>query len=146
MFGEYVRGGGAQHLGFDQQQGESMSTEAGVSISVDGGVTVVSLTAPEFENIDERNIDQARSALLELAQATTPPLLVLDLSATKFFGSSFIEALFRTANRMKSRGGKFALSGLGPYCMEVIQITRLDSLWPVTKTSQEAVAKLKEAA
>ena len=121
-----------------------MVTAAAPQVAVQDGVTVVSLVGAEYENLDERLLDGIRAALLDIAQSTNPPLMVLDLSHTKFFGSAFIEILFRVANRMKNRGGKFALCGLTQYCAEVIHITHLDSLWPVLPESSAAVAKLKQ--
>jgi anti-anti-sigma regulatory factor len=65
---------------------------------------------------------------------------VLDLSHTKFFGSAFIEIMFRAWNRLGSRpGGSFAISGLTPYCSEVIATTHLDRLWPIFDTQDDAV-------
>ena len=122
-----------------------MITVAAPQVAVQDGVTVVSLVGPEYENLDERLLDGIRTAVLDIAQAANPPLLVLDLSHTKFFGSAFIEILFRVANRMKNRSGKFAISGLTEYCAEVIHITHLDSLWPVLPNSSAGVAKLKDA-
>jgi anti-anti-sigma regulatory factor len=66
----------------------------------------------------------------------------VDLSGTQYFGSRFIEALFRAHNRMKRRGGRFALSGLQPYPEEVIRISKLDTIWPLFKTPEEAVRML----
>lgn len=124
--------------------GPIMIAAAAPQVAVQDGVTVVSLVGAEYENLDERLLEGIRTALLDIAQTTNPPLMVLDLSHTKFFGSAFIEILFRVANRMKNRGGKFALSGLTKYCAEVIHITHLDSLWPVMPDTAAAVAKLKE--
>ena len=39
-------------------------------------------------------------------------------------------------------GGKFVLSGLTPYCREVISITHLDELWSLYETADEAVKAL----
>jgi anti-sigma B factor antagonist len=123
--------------------GPIMLAAAAPQVAIQDGVTVVSLVGAEYENLDERLLDGIRTALLDIAQTTNPPLMVLDLSHTKFFGSAFIEILFRVANRMKTRGGKFALSGLTEYCAEVIHITHLDSLWPVLPETAAAVARLK---
>ena len=121
-----------------------MFTAAAPQVTLQDGVTIVSLVGPEYENLDERLLDGIRTSLLDIAQGLTAPVMALDLSHTKFFGSAFIEILFRVANRIKNRGGKFALCGLTEYCAEVIHITHLDSLWPVLPDSASAVAKLKE--
>jgi anti-anti-sigma factor len=115
-------------------------------IITESGVTVVALGA-EYENLDEHTLDSIRDALLDVSRTADPPCVLLDLSHTKFFGSSFIEVLFRLWNRLQGReGGRFAISGLTPYCSEVLTITHLDTLWPTFGTRAEAVQSLCAAA
>lgn len=119
-----------------------MSSPLTLEIVVDSGVTVVAL-GTEFVNLDEHRLDGIRESLLDVSQSAEPPLLVLDLSQTKFFGSSFIEVLFRLWNRISARkGGEFAISGLTPYCAEVLAITHLDTLWRTFPNRAEAVRAL----
>ncbi|MBT6157575.1 MAG: STAS domain-containing protein [Planctomycetaceae bacterium] len=107
-----------------------------------GSVTVV-LLGPDFENVDEAVLEDASSVILEVSQTANPPLVVVDLSHTKFFGSAFIETLFRAWNRLNAEeGGRFCISGLTPYCREVIEVTHLDRLWTLSDTVDEAVATL----
>ncbi|HUG90562.1 MAG TPA: STAS domain-containing protein [Planctomycetaceae bacterium] len=111
-------------------------------ISRQDGVTVIEL-GPEFENLDEHALETLREAVLEAAQHADPPRLVLDLSHTKFFGSAFIELLFRAFSRVNEHeGGIFALSGLTEYCAEVITVTHLDRLWQIHPTRDAAVKAL----
>ena len=105
-------------------------------------VTVIAF-GPQFESLDEFTLDQIRDFGLEAAKAANPPKVVIDLSYTKFFGSSFIEVLFRVWNRVNGAGGKFALSGLTSYCREVLEITHLDKLWPMLPNADEAVAAIE---
>lgn len=104
-----------------------------------GRVTVAQI-GPEFEALDEEILAQVRDFLLDLADRADPPHLVIDLSHTDFFGSGFIEVLFRVWNRMQRRGGRFVLSNLKPYCAEVLKIARLDTVWSIYPTRAEAVA------
>jgi anti-anti-sigma factor len=102
-------------------------------------VTVIAL-GRDYENLDEHRLEEVSLVIFETAQNADPPLVVLDLSHTKFFGSAFIEIMFRAWNRLNARpGGSFAISGLTPYCAEVIETTHLDRLWPVFKTDEEAI-------
>jgi anti-anti-sigma factor len=120
-----------------------MSKKREPRISKQDGVTVVSL-GPGYENLDENDLEDVKETLLKVANSADPPLVVLDLTDTKFFGSAFIELLFRSWNRLNSRdGGRFAISGLTTYCQEVVEVTHLDRLWEVHKTSKDAVAALK---
>ena len=112
------------------------------NISRRNGVTIVALGS-EYENIDESSLDELTKAILDVASTADPPHVVLDLAHTQFFGSSFIEVLFRAWNRLNAReGGRFALSGLTKYCREVIGTTHLDRLWRVYANADEAVEAL----
>lgn len=106
-----------------------------------GDVTIISF-GPAFETLDEFGLDQIREFVLEAAKKADPPKLVVDLSHTKFFGSSFIELLFRLWNRINSQQGKFALAGLSPYCREVLEVTHLDKLWPLHPNVDAAIAAM----
>jgi len=114
-------------------------------ISVENGVTVLAL-GPGFAQIDERVVDQIRDWLDLDPYLAQPPLLVVDLTYTKFFGSSFIEILFSLWTKLNAiPGGRFALSGVTPYCREVLKVTHLDTLWGMYGTSKEAVEALRSA-
>ena len=109
-------------------------------VVVDGSVTVIAL-GPAYKFVDEHVLDTGLGeSLIELADDADPPLVVLDLSNTQFFGSSFIEVLFRLWTRLQARGGgRFAICGLTPHCLDVLKITHLDTLWRLTATREEAV-------
>ena len=107
-----------------------------------GDVTVI-VFGPQFETLDEYMLDQIREFVLDSAKIADPPKIVIDLSYTKFFGSSFIEVLFRVWNRVNGQSGcAFALAGLTPYCREVLEVTHLDKLWPLHPTVDAAMAAI----
>ena len=110
----------------------------------EGAVTVVSL-GPDCKRIDETNLSELSERLLELVQKASPALIVLDLSSTEFFGSSFLEVLFRIWKTLrKDARARFAISGPQSYCREVLTITRLDSLWEIYDSSTAAAAALND--
>src|SRR5690606_33528135 len=97
-------------------------------ISQRSGITVIS-PGPAYENLDDQVLDELKTAILGTVDAADPPVVVLDLSHTRFFGSAFIEILFRAWNRLNTKpGGRFCISGLTSYCREVIEVTHLDRL------------------
>ena len=119
-----------------------MSSSRTPEITKQDGVTILSL-GPDFENLDERGLNDLKEVILEVANQAAPPLVVLDLSNTNFFGSAFIEILFRAWNRLNAReGGKFCISGLTHYCREVLEVTHLDRLWTLFDSTDQAVAAL----
>jgi anti-sigma B factor antagonist len=119
------------------------SSNSSDGVSRQDGVTIIAL-GPDYENLDDAVLDELRQVILDGVAQADPPLVVLDLSHTKFFGSAFIEVLFRAWNRIeKQEGGEFCLCGLTPYCAEVIDVTHLNRLWKIFNTREEAVAALK---
>lgn len=121
-----------------------MASSRKPTVAVQQGVTVISL-GPEFASLDEHGLDDVRESILNIVGAAEPPLAVLDMPHTNFFGSAFIEILFKAWKRLHARQGEFALSGLTPYCHEVIQITNLDRLWKVVPTVSEGVSLLAKS-
>jgi len=111
--------------------------------NVQEGVTILSF-GDVYQNIDEPAMDFLRKELPAVASQITPPYLVLDLTGVDFFGSSFIELLFVVSKRLTERQGRLALCGLSPHCAEVIHITHLDQLWKIEKTSDEAIAAIRD--
>jgi len=115
------------------------------SITREQGVTVIALGS-EYENLNEAEIESLKGTLLDAALQADPPVVLLDLSNLKIFGSSFIEALFRMWNHVNSRpGGQMSLCGLTSYCKEVVEITHLDQLWSIFETREEALRNLRQA-
>jgi len=108
-----------------------------------GSVTVASI-GPAFETIDDEALDQVSAFLLELTAEEEMTRLVIDLSQTSFFGSALLAIIFRVWSRIKARNGHFALCGLQDYCRDVLRTTRLDTVWAVFDTREEALRCVEE--
>jgi anti-sigma B factor antagonist len=95
--------------------------------------------ADEIKQIDEINVAEIGKKLLDITENLTRPLLVIDMTSIEFFGSSFIEVLFRVWKRLSTKPEPhLAISGLQSYCREVLKVTHLDSLWQIFDTYQAA--------
>ena len=106
-----------------------------------GSVTIVTM-GNMYDSLDGSTISVVMDPLISASQEAVPPTLLLDMSPTKFFGSSFIEVLVKMWNNLKSRGGNLHICGLQKYCLEVLEITHLDNVWPLYKTREEALKEL----
>jgi anti-sigma B factor antagonist len=106
------------------------------------GITVVVL-GEQYDNLDEPTLEAAAAELLEIAQSADPPLIVVDMSRTKFFGSAFLGTLFRVWRRLTKRKGKLAMCGASGPCADVLDVTQVNRLWNLYKTRDEAVDSLK---
>lgn len=117
-----------------------------MNIQRDGKVTVVDL-GPKSESLslDGQALQEFSTTLLTQAAEAEPPLLLIDLSSTNYISSSVLEALVRAWKRIKERQGVMALCGVEPFCLEVLQVTRLSTLWKMYPTRAEGVAALSSA-
>jgi anti-anti-sigma factor len=104
-------------------------------------VTIVEFGS-SYDSLNDAALMETGGVLLGEAIHADPPRLLLDLSATGFIGSRFIELLVRAWKRVKERGGTMALCGVQPFCAEVLRTTRLDGLWESYPSREEGVAAL----
>ena len=112
-------------------------------VSVVSGVTVATFRQ-SFSQLDEPVIDLVNRKLSDLAAGVPEPRLLLDMTQVDFFGSSFIESMFRAWKRLQMRpGAKMGLCGLNAHCREVLEITHLDKLWLLSDTAAAAIEQLR---
>lgn len=110
-----------------------------------GDVTVARL-GPKYDAYNKERLEEAQRALFGLVDQADPPILLLDFADTEYFSSTFIEILFRVWNRLKQRKGKLGLCRLNEVCRDMVHTARLDMLWPIFDTINEAVVGLSGSA
>ncbi|TWT39104.1 STAS domain-containing protein [Blastopirellula retiformator] len=104
-------------------------------------VTVIEF-GNEYDSLDETNLGKTSQQLIEVAKHADPPLVIFDLTSTRYFGSYFIQFLIRTWKLVKKRNGRLVLVGLDDPCLSVLRRSKIDSLWERFATTDEAVANL----
>ena len=65
--------------------------------------------------------------------------LVVDLALATYFGSSLIEALRILWNDLTSSGGRIALCNASEIGLEVLQIAKFDTIWPLVESRSRAI-------
>jgi anti-anti-sigma factor len=106
------------------------------------GVTVVVL-GEEYDNLEEMVLERASKHLLEIAKSAEPPLILIDMTKTKFFGSAFLGTLFRVWRRLSARNGKMAVCCATGVVAEVLEVTQANRLWAQHDTREAAITDLK---
>lgn len=101
------------------------------------GVTVVEVD-PVYDSLDEWRMSDFRDLVLDAVKKADPPLLLLDLSRTTYIGSSFIGVLIRGWKRLRDRQGRLALCNVCPTCADVLHVSKLDTIWDIYSTRDEA--------
>jgi anti-anti-sigma factor len=108
-------------------------------VSRQQGATVVALDRT-YDALDPPSIEGLSQVLLGEAERIDPPWLVLDFTNTEYISSTALEVIVHAWKRLSTREGRMALCNLNDFCAEVLHITRLDHIWHVAATRDEAVA------
>jgi anti-sigma B factor antagonist len=110
-------------------------------VSAQDGVTVVELT--ERRILDELAISEIGDQLKGLiAQAPTPRMIV-DFTAVAHMSSSALGMLITLHKHVREKGGQLRLCGIGPAIYEVFVITRLNEIFQICKSREEAIQTLQ---
>ncbi|MCA9067846.1 MAG: anti-sigma factor antagonist [Planctomycetaceae bacterium] len=97
-----------------------------------GGI-LVHLT-PE---IDPLNFQECIETVEEMVEGEPQTSVCLDLSDLRFIQSAALSLLMRLNQRVKDQGGQLALMGLQPQCLNVVRVTRLDSILTLLESDKE---------
>ena len=72
-----------------------------------------------------------------------PKKVVVDLEKVNYIDSSGLATLVEILKKTKSQGGSLGLSGLSEKVKSLFEITKLDKLFVILHTQDEAVARVK---
>ena len=88
-------------------------------------------------DIDLNRSQTFQQDLLELLDAK-PEHIIIDLSAVPYMDSSGVASLVKLLSRTRKRGATLTLAGLQDRVRSVFEITRLDSVFRIVASEEEA--------
>lgn len=107
------------------------------------GITVVA-PGPDYDSIFEISLPDF-DEVLELAESIEVPLIILDLAYTQYFGSAFLSFIVRLSNGLTvQRNGRLAICQLSKFCHAVITAAKMDTLFEVYDSREEALVAMNE--
>ena len=108
--------------------------------------TAVIASKGNLSGLDHPDFEAGFRLLEETLRGLPASNIVIDCGNSDFFGCSTI-GLFARLKRLTSRhGGIFALCGLSPAQLEMLQVAKLDSLWPIFPSRREALEEVSNGA
>jgi anti-anti-sigma factor len=84
--------------------------------------------------------------MLQSACDAEPPELLIDLGETTFFGGEFLGLLCECFHEIERRRGQFALCDVRAELRDELHATKLDGLWAVYATQDEALEAMMHRA
>ena len=113
------------------------------AIERQNGITILTFKtdASEWKILNSAVLEEL---LLALVQDDESPCTVLDLSALPVFGASFLTALLLMRNQLTIHGGRLVLSGVSPFGEEILNLTRLNTVFEVFGSRCEVMRELSD--
>lgn len=96
----------------------------------------------EFTNnkiLDEANIASIQETLNALIDEEESPKLLLDFSAVDHLSSAALGMLINANNRIRQKNGQLRLANIKPQIYEVFVITKLNRLFKILPSRDEAI-------
>ncbi len=107
-------------------------------ISEANGVVTFRL-AKTYDALHGGELQQFESAIVQHVSDSPQPRLVFDFTDTMYINSSFVEVVMRGWKRLQAKNGRMALCCLNNNCITVLKVCRLDQIWDLCETHQQAV-------
>lgn len=112
-----------------------------LDVSQESDATVVQLLDRKI--LDEMSIMQIGDEINELIAESSPPKLVLDFTNVAHMSSSALGMLITLHKRIREREGQLRLCCIQPTIYEVFVITRLNEIFRVCQSRQEALDSME---
>ena len=113
-----------------------------LSISDLESVKLVQFTSNRI--LDEANIAEIRSALHALIEQQATPEILIDFSNVDHLSSAALGVLIDINKRVREKNGKLRLASIKPQIYDVFVITKLNQLFKILSSRQEALASFKQ--
>lgn len=120
---------------------EDMSTgQRRLDIEDIGGITVARFVDKKI--LDETNIQNIGNQLFALVDEDGRKKIVLDFSVVEYLSSAALGKLITMDKKVKAAKAKLRLCGIRPEIYEVFEITRLNKIFDIKSTQEEAIEGL----
>lgn len=116
-------------------------TPARLNVTQHKDVAIVEFT--ENKILDEMNITEIGQALTGLVEAKERPKLLLDFAAVDHLSSAALGMLINVNTRLKQQNGQLRLANIKPQILEVFVITKLNRVFRIAATRDEALASFE---
>ena len=104
------------------------------------GESMILTPNADMGELDHERISVGMKKVLEaLEQAPTVKNLVLDFHRTTYYGSTALGYFVRLWKTICTRRGRMAFCNLSDHEREILTITRLDNLWAICGSRDEAL-------
>ncbi|MCC6681431.1 MAG: STAS domain-containing protein [Phycisphaeraceae bacterium] len=117
-------------------------TESRLIVSQEeGGVSRIGFVDRNI--LEEAAIQQIGDEVAAIIERSTAPKLLLNFQNVEHLSSAALGTLITINNKVKQRGGQLRLCSIDPQIYEVFVITKLNKLFQILETPEDALATFK---
>ena len=117
------------------------STGSRLRIDEKDGITCVAFVDRNI--LDEANIQQIGDEIGRIIDSQPQPKLMIDFENVDHLSSAALGTLITVNNKVNSKDGQLRLVNIDPQIYEVFVITKLNKLFQIHDTTEQALASFK---
>ena len=118
-----------------------MPGQSRLMIQRDPDVTIIEFLDRNL--LDEANIQQIGDEITSIIDESPYPRLLISFENVDHMASAALGTLITINNRVRQKDGQLKLANISPQIYEVFVITKLNKLFQIYKTTDEAVKAFK---
>jgi anti-anti-sigma factor len=99
---------------------------------------------PDKELGEFAYVDLEGQEIISLLKNSSEKNVVMDFYKTKYFGSTALAFFVKLWKIVSGRRGKMAFCNLSEQGKEILEITRLDTLWSICGTREDAMKTVRQ--
>jgi anti-anti-sigma factor len=105
--------------------------------------TLIVTPTGDLRELEFAQIEAGAEAILERIERALVRNVVVDFQGTDYYGSTALGVFVKLWKRVCRHGGKMAFCNLSGHENEILEITRLNGLWPICRSRAEALAAVR---
>lgn len=125
----------------DKGSSDMRENSSRLNVTTLGDVSVVELADRKI--LDEVNISEIGEQMNSLVAESDNPKLVVDFANVAHMSSSALGMLITLHKRIRQKDGELRLCNIQPSIYEVFVITRLNEIFEISQSRQEALESLR---
>jgi anti-anti-sigma factor len=104
--------------------------------------TLILSPTRDLSELESVSLNDTFREILDRVEANHIMNLVFDFHATDYYGSTALGMFITLWKQVQQAGGEMVFCNLSPHEREILELTRLDQLWTICHTRDDALARL----
>jgi anti-anti-sigma factor len=108
------------------------------------GDTIIAVPAVDLRELDYQRIEEGAITILDLLGGGGIRNVVLDFHKTDYYGTTARGFFVTLWKRVRKQDGRMAFCNVSDHDKEILHVLRLDRLWPICASRNEALKAVRE--